>query len=200
MPPDDLPEKGARFSRHEGCIFPLRMVRQSRSSRVALLRLLLPGLLFLQPSSGETPARFVHPGVLHGSTELEFVRGQIASGEEPWVSAWEALVSHRWASLEHHGVNFHGRRCYREYQKSGTPNEKGRTEKRKKCARRGWRKRYRESTKKAITKKLKKGNTLPPIMFSVPYPSGSRIETWVVVRFQGIHTTIRVVHRLSETP
>ena len=101
--------------------------------------------------------------------------------------------------VEHHGVNFHGRRCYREYQKSGTPNEKGRTEKRKKCARRGWRKRYRESTKKAITKKLKKGNTLPPIMFSVPYPSGSRIETWVVVRFQGIHTTIRVVHRLSET-
>lgn len=101
MPPYDLAGKGVQFSCHEGYIFPLRMVRQSRSSRVVFIRLLLPGLLFLQPSSGETPARFVHPGVLHGSSELEFVRGQIASGEEPWFSAWEALVSHRWASLEH---------------------------------------------------------------------------------------------------
>ena len=98
-----------------------------------------------------------------------------------------------------HGINFHGRRCYREYQKSGKPSEQGRTEIRVKCARRGWRKRYRQSTKKAVAKKLKKGNTLLPIMFSVPYASGSKIETWIVVRFQGTHTMIRAVHRLSET-
>ena len=36
-------------------------------------------------------------------------------------------------------------------------------------------------------------------MFSVPYASGSGIETWIVVRFQGTHTMIRAVHRLSET-
>ena len=67
-----------------------------------LLRsLLLLGVLFLQPCFGKNPARFTHPGVLHSSSDLEFVREKIGSEEEPWFSAWRALVSHRWASLEH---------------------------------------------------------------------------------------------------
>ena len=37
---------------------------------------------------------FVHPGMLHGRKELEFVKGRIAAGAEPWKSAWDGLRSH----------------------------------------------------------------------------------------------------------
>ena len=67
-----------------------------------LLRsLLLFCVLFQQPCSGKGPNSFVHPGVLHSRSELDFVKGKIESGEEPWSRAWQALVAHRWASLEH---------------------------------------------------------------------------------------------------
>jgi hypothetical protein len=53
------------------------------------------------PAAPENPVPFAHPGILHSKPELEFVRGKVAGEEEPWFSAWHALVSHRWASLDH---------------------------------------------------------------------------------------------------
>lgn len=34
---------------------------------------------------------FVHPGILHRRSELEFVKARVAEGKEPWKSAWEQL-------------------------------------------------------------------------------------------------------------
>ena len=75
---------------------------QARFFGVPLPRtLLLLCALFQQPCSAEKPVSFTHPGILHSASELDFVRGKIASGEEPWASAWESLRSHRWASLDY---------------------------------------------------------------------------------------------------
>lgn len=47
------------------------------------------------------PKPFVHPGMLHSNAELTFIKGKIASEEEPWKSAWEQLSSAKVASLNH---------------------------------------------------------------------------------------------------
>lgn len=44
---------------------------------------------------------FVHPGMLHSNSELTFIKGKLASGEEPWKSAWEQLDSAKVASLNY---------------------------------------------------------------------------------------------------
>ncbi|MFT5131338.1 MAG: hypothetical protein ACI8W8_004974 [Rhodothermales bacterium] len=44
---------------------------------------------------------FTHPGLLHGSSELDFVRQKIAAGEQPWTAAWEQLQASRVASLDY---------------------------------------------------------------------------------------------------
>ena len=39
-------------------------------------------------------AEFIHPGISHNRDELDFVKGKIDSGEEPWATAgliWAAL-------------------------------------------------------------------------------------------------------------
>ena len=36
---------------------------------------------------------FMHPGILHSRTELDFVKAKVAKGEEPWKSAWVELRS-----------------------------------------------------------------------------------------------------------
>lgn len=56
------------------------------------------------PQDADGPSRkpeagFVHPGVLHTRAEIDFVKGKIRAGEEPWKSAWDALTRHRFAQL-----------------------------------------------------------------------------------------------------
>lgn len=43
---------------------------------------------------------FTHPGILHSRAELDFVKAQVATGEEPWKSAWEELRSHGISKLD----------------------------------------------------------------------------------------------------
>jgi len=42
-----------------------------------------------QPQSADAP--FIHPGILHNRSELDFVRTKVAAREEPWFSAWQTL-------------------------------------------------------------------------------------------------------------
>jgi hypothetical protein len=42
---------------------------------------------------------FVHPGVLVGSAQLDFVRGKVLAGAEPWKSAYTQMMASPLASL-----------------------------------------------------------------------------------------------------
>lgn len=39
---------------------------------------------------------FVHPGVIHSQSSLDFVQAKIAAKEEPWLEAWNQLKSSRY--------------------------------------------------------------------------------------------------------
>ncbi len=45
-------------------------------------------------------AQFVHPGMLHSREDLDYVKMQIASGQEPWKTAWQQLQNADIAQLE----------------------------------------------------------------------------------------------------
>ncbi len=50
---------------------------------------------------GVCQAGFVHPGMLHSSAELEFIRTKVQAGQEPWKSAWAQMQKSRYASLSY---------------------------------------------------------------------------------------------------
>jgi hypothetical protein len=56
-------------------------------------------VLFVKVNAAKKTS-FVHPGVLHNRAELDFVRKKVRAAEEPWISAWQALAAHRYASLD----------------------------------------------------------------------------------------------------
>lgn len=62
--------------------------------------LVLAAALFSSAQEARSQGQFVHPGVLHSRQELDFVRRQIAKGNEPWQSAWEELRSHPISKLD----------------------------------------------------------------------------------------------------
>jgi hypothetical protein len=35
---------------------------------------------------------FVHPGLLQSRHDLDFIRGKVDAGEQPWKQAWENLL------------------------------------------------------------------------------------------------------------
>ncbi|TWU58193.1 alginate lyase family protein [Rubripirellula reticaptiva] len=43
---------------------------------------------------------FTHPGIAHSRAEIEFVKGKLASSEQPWASAWQRLTESSYASLD----------------------------------------------------------------------------------------------------
>ncbi len=51
------------------------------------------------PSPHETP--FLHPGILHTRTELNFIKQKVAAHEEPWSTAWQALQKSPKASRDY---------------------------------------------------------------------------------------------------
>jgi Alginate lyase len=52
-------------------------------------------------SSAPGTKTFVHPGIMHNQSELDFVKAQVASGQEPWKTAWKALQASPKASLSY---------------------------------------------------------------------------------------------------
>ncbi|MEV6653288.1 alginate lyase family protein [Streptomyces sp. NPDC051219] len=45
------------------------------------------------------PAAFTHPGVLVSRPQLDFVRGKVQAGEQPWKGAYEQMMASKYASL-----------------------------------------------------------------------------------------------------
>ena len=44
-------------------------------------------------------AEFRHPGVTHRQASIDFVKEKTTSGEEPWATAWSAVLASRYADL-----------------------------------------------------------------------------------------------------
>jgi hypothetical protein len=68
-----------------------------------VLRLLAFLSLLIPPGRAQettTAARrsFSHPGMLHSTAEIEFVKRKIAAGEEPWRYAWSELRKSKYAA------------------------------------------------------------------------------------------------------
>ena len=49
---------------------------------------------------------FVHPGMLHTTSDLEFMKAKILAGEEPWKEAWNQLKDSEIASLRYKPTQF----------------------------------------------------------------------------------------------
>ncbi|MDI1465979.1 alginate lyase family protein [Catellatospora sp. KI3] len=45
------------------------------------------------------PATFAHPGVLVSRAQLDFIRGKVNSGAQPWKAAYDQMFASRYASL-----------------------------------------------------------------------------------------------------
>ncbi|MFD5032948.1 alginate lyase family protein [Streptomyces sp. NPDC058405] len=45
------------------------------------------------------PANFTHPGVNLGTAQLDFVRGKVQAGAQPWKAAYDQMMASRYASL-----------------------------------------------------------------------------------------------------
>ena len=44
---------------------------------------------------------FVHPGMLHNTGDLEYMRSKVLAGEEPWKTAWDSLKASELAQLDY---------------------------------------------------------------------------------------------------
>ncbi|MFJ5288030.1 alginate lyase family protein [Streptomyces sp. NPDC088348] len=51
------------------------------------------------PVAAAAPAAFTHPGVLVSAPQLDFVRGKVQAGAEPWKSADAQMMASKYASL-----------------------------------------------------------------------------------------------------
>lgn len=49
---------------------------------------------------------FVHPGMLHMTLDLEFMKAKILAGEEPWKEAWDQLKASEISSLHYKPTPF----------------------------------------------------------------------------------------------
>ncbi|UQU61411.1 alginate lyase family protein [Couchioplanes caeruleus] len=50
-------------------------------------------------STAAAPAAFSHPGVLVSRAQLDFVKGRVAAGAQPWLAAYDQMRASRYASL-----------------------------------------------------------------------------------------------------
>ncbi|GAA3343705.1 alginate lyase family protein [Amorphoplanes nipponensis] len=52
-----------------------------------------------RPTAVTAAAAFSHPGVLLSRAQLDFVKGRVAAGAQPWTAAYRQMISSRYASL-----------------------------------------------------------------------------------------------------
>ncbi|MCM2374501.1 alginate lyase family protein [Aporhodopirellula aestuarii] len=68
---------------------------------VVCMMVLFSTHLLVADEVDEASKPFIHPGLLHTTEELAFVKERISNAEEPWKSAWDRLRASSPASLEH---------------------------------------------------------------------------------------------------
>ncbi|HTJ33637.1 MAG TPA: alginate lyase family protein [Dactylosporangium sp.] len=51
------------------------------------------------PQVAAAPATFAHPGVLVSQAQLDFVRGKVQAGAQPWKAAYDQMMGSKYASL-----------------------------------------------------------------------------------------------------
>ncbi|MFI9244799.1 alginate lyase family protein [Streptomyces sp. NPDC053086] len=83
---------------------PARRRRQSPRSALALTAaatVLTTGLLALPGTqrAQAAPAVFAHPGVTVSRAQLDFVRGKVQAGAQPWKGAYDQMMASGYASL-----------------------------------------------------------------------------------------------------
>ncbi|MFI2200306.1 alginate lyase family protein [Streptomyces sp. NPDC020192] len=83
---------------------PARRRRKSPRSALALAAaaaLLATGLLSWPGTqrAAAAPVTFVHPGVTVSRAQLDFARGKVLAGAEPWKSAYDQMMASQYASL-----------------------------------------------------------------------------------------------------
>ncbi|MDX2850832.1 alginate lyase family protein [Actinacidiphila glaucinigra] len=67
----------------------------------ALVAALVAALLAALPGGGRAeaaPAAFSHPGVLVSRAQLDFVRGKVQAGAQPWKGAYDQMMASKYAS------------------------------------------------------------------------------------------------------
>ena len=72
-----------------------------RNTSILIATLVLSPLAVLRASSAIT---FVHPGALNSKAELDFVKGKIQSGEQPWKGEFDWIRSVSYATRGPHGL------------------------------------------------------------------------------------------------
>ncbi|MFD3451328.1 alginate lyase family protein [Streptomyces sp. NPDC058691] len=68
---------------------------------LALSAALVAALLTAVPGTGRAsaaPAAFTHPGVLVSQSQLDFVRGKVQAGAQPWKAAYDQMMASSYAS------------------------------------------------------------------------------------------------------
>ncbi|MFF7679802.1 alginate lyase family protein [Actinacidiphila glaucinigra] len=68
---------------------------------LALVAALVAALLAALPGGGRAeaaPAAFSHPGVLVSRAQLDFVRGKVQAGAQPWKGAYDQMMASKYAS------------------------------------------------------------------------------------------------------
>ncbi|MFG2820270.1 alginate lyase family protein [Kitasatospora sp. NPDC048365] len=60
---------------------------------------MLGSLLSAAPAAEAAPTAFSHPGVLVSRAQLDFVRGKVQSGAQPWKAAYDQMHASKYASL-----------------------------------------------------------------------------------------------------
>lgn len=43
---------------------------------------------------------FLHPGISHTQKKIDFIKGKIAAGQEPWATAWKDVQASRYSDLD----------------------------------------------------------------------------------------------------
>jgi hypothetical protein len=51
------------------------------------------------PEAAAAPAEFTHPGVLVSKPQLDFVRGKVQAGAQPWKAAYDQMLGSKYGSL-----------------------------------------------------------------------------------------------------
>lgn len=68
---------------------------------LALSAALVAAMLSAVPGTGRAsaaPAAFTHPGVLVSQSQLDFVRGKVQAGAQPWKAAYDQMMASPYAS------------------------------------------------------------------------------------------------------